>query len=376
MTEGPRPHGGISQIVSYVPGWSKLPGIDRTFKLASNESGIGASPKAMAAAIAAMSHCSLYADPPSKGLRDALARRFDVDPSQLFCGAGSEDIIRLLACAYATTGDDILYTEHGFLAYPISARVAGANTLVAPEKNLRVDVDAVLATLTPECKIVFIANPGNPTGTYVPHTDLERLRAELPEHVLLVIDSAYAEYVSEKDYEPGWKLVDTSDDNVVMLRTFSKAYGLAGLRVGWAYAASGIVKVLDTVRNQFNVTGPSQAAATAALEDRAHLEKTTAYNRANKQWLEERLEGLGMELSDSVANFVFARCPGGAGECEAINRYLRDNGVTVKPGDISGLPDGLRITVGPRDALERLASTLERYFADIAHPSPETHDAK
>jgi histidinol-phosphate aminotransferase len=370
MTQGPLPHEGISRIVSYVPGWSKLPGVARTFKLASNESAIGPSPMAYEAAIAAMEQSSLYTDPPSKGLRAALSRHYDVDSDRLFCGAGSEDIIRLLACAYATTGDDILYTEHGFLAYPISARVAGANTLVAPETNLRVDVDAILATVTPKCKIVFIANPGNPTGTYVANSELERLRAELPPNVLLVLDSAYAEYVSEKDYDPGWRLVDESDDNVVMLRTFSKAYGLAGLRVGWAYAAPSVIKVLDTVRNQFNVTGPSQAAASAALEDHAHLENTMTYNRVNKPWLEERLRAFGFKLSDSVANFVFAQCPDGAAQCDAINSYLRDNGISVKPGAISGLADGLRITIGPREALELLVTALESYFA--AHGTTKT----
>ncbi len=191
-----RPHDSVNQIVPYVPGWSKLPGVAQTYKLASNESALGASPKAIAAAVDALASCHVYPNPPSKSLREALAARFRLDIGMIFCGAGSEDIIRLLACAYATDGDDILYTEHGFLAYPISARVAGASTIVAEEKKMTVDVDAVLRTVTPACKVVFIANPGNPTGTFVSHDELKRLRADLPRHVLLVIDSAYAEFVS------------------------------------------------------------------------------------------------------------------------------------------------------------------------------------
>lgn len=358
-----RPHDSINQIVPYVPGWSKLPGVVQTYKLASNESALGASPKAIAAAVDALNRCHVYPNPPSTRLREALAARFRIDTGMIFCGAGSEDIIRLLACAYATDGDDILYTEHGFLAYPISARVAGANTIVAEEKKMTVDVDAVLTTVTPACKVVFIANPGNPTGTCIAHDELKRLRAELPRQVLLVIDSAYAEFVSEKGYDPGWEMVEKSDDNVVMLRTFSKAYGLAAMRVGWAYAPQSIIKVLDKVRNQFNVTGPAQAAAVAALADEEHLEKTLDYNATNKRWLEERLRGFGLELSDSVANFVLAKCPEGSEACARLNQYLRKNGVSVKPGDISGLPDCLRITVGPREALDRLIATLESYFA-------------
>lgn len=366
MDGGPEPHEGISKIVPYVPGWSKLASGAPAIKLASNESAIGPSPRAVQAAREALERCSLYEDPPSLALRSALSDHHGVDRERIFVGAGSEDIIRLLACAYCSTGDAVVYTEHGFQAYPISARVAGADTIVARERELRVDVDAVASAIRPEAKIVYLANPGNPTGTYISRDELARLRSQLPPDVLLVVDAAYAEYARKEDYSTGAELVGDARAPVAVLRTFSKAYGLASLRVGWAYAPASVVDVLDKVRDQFNVSGPARAAAIAALSDLEHLGRALSHNDAHLPWLEARLRRHGLVCPESVANFVLARVPGGVSEAEALVVKLLESGISVKPGAVGGVPDAVRVTIGPREHLEHFLEALDVFYAERA----------
>ena len=236
VLERPQPRPGVLKIQAYVPGKSSAPGVAKVFKLSSNETPLGASPKAIAAYGAVGKHLEDYPDGASTELREAIGRAYGLDPARIVCGAGSDDLLNLLARAYLQDGDEAIHTTHGFLVYPIATLGAGATPVVAPRRrSTRPNVDAILAKVTPRTKIVFLANPNNPTGTYIPFDEVKRLHAGLPKHVLLVIDAAYAEYVRRNDYESGIELVATSE-NVVMTRTFSKIYGLAALRLGWLYA--------------------------------------------------------------------------------------------------------------------------------------------
>src|SRR5262247_741922 len=278
-------------------------GVDRVFKLSSNETPLGPSPRAIAAYHEVGKHLEDYPDGASTALREAIGRAFGLDPNRIVCGAGSDDLLNLLADAYLADGDEAIHTTHGFLVYPIATLGTGAKPVVAPEKNYTADVDAILAAVTSKTKMVFLANPNNPTGTYVPFDEVKRLHAGLPPHVVLVIDAAYAEYVRRNDYESGIELVATSD-NVVMCRTFSKIHGLAGLRLGWLYGPAPIVDAINRIRGPFNVNLPAIVAGVAAIEDSAHVEMSREHNTRWLAWLTEEIGKLGLEVTPSVANFV------------------------------------------------------------------------
>src|ERR1051325_529766 len=254
----PQPRPGVLDIAPYVPGKSSAPGISKVFKLSSNETPLGPSERAVAAYREAGKHLEDYPDGSASALREAIGEAFGLDPARIVCGAGSDDLLNLLARAYLKDGDEAIHTTHGFLVYPIATLGAGAMPVVAPEKDFTADVDAILARVTERTKIVFLANPNNPTGTYIPFDEVKRLHAGLAKHVLLVIDAAYAEYVRRNDYESGIELVATSE-NVVMTRTFSKIYGLAALRLGWLYGPAHVVDAVNRIRGPFNVNAPSIA---------------------------------------------------------------------------------------------------------------------
>ena len=283
MTAVISPQPGIMDITPYVGGESAIPGVERIIKLASNEGALGPSPRAVAALRETAPDVFRYPDGGCHALRGAIGERFGLDPARIVCGAGSDELIGLLCRAYAGAGDEVLYTEHGFLMYPIAARTAGATPVTAAETNLTADVDKLLAAVTADTRIVFIANPNNPTGTYLCKDELARLRAGLPAGVLLVLDAAYAEYMEHADYTAGESLVDAGD-NVVMTRTFSKIFGLGGARLGWAYCPPAIADVLNRVRNPFNVTSAAQAAGVAALGDVAFMERARAHNTEWRTW--------------------------------------------------------------------------------------------
>src|SRR5499425_1721528 len=267
----PQPRPGVLDIDAYVPGKSKAPGAAKVFKLSSNETPLGPSPRAIAAYKDWADHLEDYPDGSASELREAIGRAFGLDPDRIICGAGSDDLLHLLAHAYLVDGDEAIHTIHGFLIYPIVTLGAGAKPVVAPEKDYTADVDAILAAVTKRTKIVFIANPNNPTGTCLSFDEVKRLHRGLPPHVLLVIDAAYADYVRRNDYEAGIELVATSE-NVVMCRTFSKIYGLAALRLGWLYGPAHIVDAVNRIRGPFNVNAPAIAAGVAAIGDSTHLE--------------------------------------------------------------------------------------------------------
>ncbi len=358
---------GIMDITPYVGGESALPGLERVIKLASNEGALGPSPEAMAAYEAAAAGLHRYPDGDCGALRRALGEIHGLDPARIVCGAGSDELIGLLCRAYAGPGDEVLHTEHGFLMYPIAARTAGAAPVAAPETGLTADVDKLLDRVTGKTRILFLANPNNPTGTYLQAGPLARLRRELPGGVLLVIDAAYAEFVLDADYDPGSGLVDAAD-NVVMTRTFSKIHGLGGVRLGWAYCPAGIADVLNRVRNPFNVSGPAQAAGLAALNDTAFTDKARQHNRTWRDWTTEKLAALGLDLTTSAGNFVLVRFPapaaGGNYErgAEAADVFLKGRGIIVRRMAAYGLPDCLRITIGLEDEMRAAISALKEFM--------------
>jgi histidinol-phosphate aminotransferase len=334
----------ITAIDPYRGGESKLPGFDKPIKLASNENPFGAGERARAAFAEAARALHLYPDGAAAALREAIARRHGIDPERIVCGAGSDEIFQFLGRAYLAPGDAIVQSEHAFLVYRLVAQQAGATVLSAPDRNLRVDVDAMLALVTPKTRIVFLANPNNPTGTYLPMAEVRRLHAGLPPDVLFVIDAAYAEYVQRNDYEAGVELAGAAD-NVVMTRTFSKAHGLAALRVGWAFGPPGVIDALNRVRGPFNVSAPAQLAAVAALEDEAFLARSVAHNAAERARVRASLEAAGLHTTDSVGNFVLILFKDAA-QAAAADAFLRSRGVIVRAMGAYGLSSTLRMSIG------------------------------
>jgi len=357
----PRP--GILDISPYVGGEAKVAGIQRPIRLASNESALGPSTKAIAAYRALAGEIHRYPDGNAEELREALGQCHGVDPARIVCGAGSDELIALLLRCYAGPGDEVLYSRHGFLMYPINALAAGATPIAAPERELTTDVDAVLARVTERTRVVFIANPNNPTGTYLGAGEMARLHAGLPPSVLLAIDAAYAEFVNRNDYEAGIALVNRAE-NVVMLRTFSKIYALAGLRLGWAYCPPAIADVLNRVRGPFNVSVAAQAAGIAAVGDVEALNGARVHNDQWLPWLSERLARLGLLLTPSVANFVLARFPDDPRRnADAAFAFLQSRGILTRKMGAYGLPHHLRITIGTGPEMESVATALVEFMA-------------
>jgi histidinol-phosphate aminotransferase len=362
-TMPPVPRPGILEIAPYVGGEARIPGVERPIRLASNESALGPSPKAMAAFVALASEIHRYPEGSARALREAVGQRHGLEPERIVCGAGSDELIALLLRSYAGPGDEVLYSRHGFLIYPIGALSVGATPIAAPEHALTADVDALLERVTTRTKIVFLANPNNPTGTYLGAAELARLHSGLPSSVVLVIDAAYAEFVNRNDYEPGIRLVDRAD-NVVMLRTFSKIYALAGLRLGWAYCPPAIADVLNRVRGPFNVSTPAIAAGIAAVEDTESLARARAHNDRWQPWFSQRLAALGLSPTPSVGNFVLPRFPDEpARNADAAFAFLQSRHILTRKLGSYGLPQYLRITIGTGEEMERVAASLDEFMA-------------
>lgn len=356
----PRP--GILDIKPYEVGVSKLAGVENACKLSSNESALGPSPKAVAAYLAAAEKVHRYPDGGSVDLRVAIAAHYGLAVDRIICGNGSDELLHLLCQAYLGPSDEMVYSAHGFSIYPIAAMVAGAKPVAAPEKNHTAQVDALLACVTPATRILFLANPNNPTGTYVSASEVRRLRAALREDILLVLDAAYAEFVRRNDYEAGIEMVSTHD-NVVMTRTYSKIYGLAALRLGWAYCPAHVVDVLNRVRGPFNVNLPAQAAGIAALQDTAFTDSVVAHNEKWRDWLADELRKLGLFCDPSVANFLLVTFPDEAGRnAPTADAWLRRHGVIVRRMEGYGLPQCLRVTVGTEQENLEVARLLSGFM--------------
>jgi histidinol-phosphate aminotransferase len=354
---GPVPQPGILEINAYVPGESAVPGGVTPIKLSSNESPLGPSAKAVAAYKAEAGELHRYPDGAASALRNAIARKYGLDAGRIVCGCGSDELINLLAHAYVGPGDEAIYTEHGFLMYKIATQSSGGTPVMVREKAYRTDVDAILARAGPKTKVVFLANPNNPTGTYIPHDEVRRLHKGLPGSTLLVLDAAYSEYVRRNDYEAGLELVATTE-NTVMLRTFSKIYGLAGLRVGYGLAPAPIVTAIAKVRRAFDITTPAQEAALASLDSAQELERRRRLNAEGRVQLEGILRDHGLEpLGPAVANFLFVEV--GDDSRPFFEQLLRE-GVIVRPTHGFGAPGAVRVTVGTPEEHDLLAAALER----------------
>ena len=358
----PVPRPGVLAIDPYVPGKSGTAGAHKVHKLSSNETPLGPSPAAMAAMREAAGTLELYPDGTSTRLRAAIAQKHGLDPARIVCGAGSDELLSLLAYAYVGPGDEGLFCEHGFLVYRIAILAAGGTPVVAPERDLTADVDALLARVTERTRIVFIANPNNPTGTYLPFDAVRLLQAGLPPHVLLVLDGAYAEYVRANDYSAGLDLV-LNADNVVMTRTFSKIHGLAALRVGWMVAPAHVADAVNRIRGPFNLSAAGIAAGAAAIADEAHVAAAAAHNEAWLPRLTEGARALGLTVTPSVANFVLVHFPPTPGAtADAADAFLAARGVIVRRVTAYGLPDALRVTVGSAEANEAFLAGLGAFM--------------
>ena len=354
----PTPKPGILDITPYVGGRADAEGATKTFKLSSNESALDPSPLAIEAFRSAAASLELYPDGSAKTLRQAIAESFGLDASRIVCGNGSGELLTMLATAYLRPGDEVMYSEHAFLLYEIAALTSSAIPVPVPERDLRTDVDAMLAAVTPRTRLVYLANPNNPTGSYLRHDEVRRLHAGLSPDTLLVIDAAYAEYVRRNDYETGIEMV-ANYTNVVMTRTFSKIYGLAGLRVGWAYCPASVADVLNRIRSPFNVSVPAQRAAAAALKDRAHIEANFAHNEKWRDWLTQEIRKLGFRVDDSVCNFVLIHFSKDKGKtAHDADQFLSKRGLILRTMVNYGLPDCLRLTVGSEEANRAVVAAL------------------
>lgn len=349
-------HPYILEIDNYTPGKAKI-GDKKVTKLSSNENALGSSPKAIAAYKDHVSEVFRYADGSCTALRTALAKKNAIDANQIVCGAGSDEIIALLTSAFAGVGDEIIYSAHGFLMYPISAKRVGAKAVKIAEKNLKADVEAIISAITSKTKIIFIANPNNPTGSYLSKNEIQKLIDGAPKNVLIVLDHAYEEFAEEADYPNAIELVN-NHENVVLTRTFSKIYGLASLRIGWCYSSGYIANILNKIRGPFNVGGPAQVAAVAALEDEEFLIKSKEHN---KKWLEIFFQELSkqqkIKAHPSIANFILLDFSS-AEECQKANAKLLENGIILREMAAYDLPQCLRATIGTEEENLQLLEIL------------------
>lgn len=359
----PSPKPFLLGIKPYEQGKSKAGGAEKpVIKLSSNENPLGPSPKAIAA-YREYADLHRYPDGSAAGIREAIAEVFGLDASRIVCGAGSDELINLLIHAYAGEGDEVLYSQYGFLMYKIYSVAHGATPVTAPEtSDLLADVDALLAAVTPRTKLVFLANPNNPTGTLLPDSEVRRLRAGLPENVLLVLDAAYAEYVETADYDAGAKLVEETQ-NTVMLRTFSKIYGLPALRLGWGYAPAHVVDALQRIRSPFNVSSAAMVAGIAAVKDVEYTAHAVQHNNAERAKLAAALSAFGLKVVPSEANFLLIRFPTEAGKnAQDANATLLADGIIARDVGAYGLPEYLRITVGTEDENKAVIASLRKLF--------------
>ena len=358
----PRPRSSILEIAPYKPGLERALGGDRQFKLSSNESPLGTSEKAKNVYLEMAGRLDHYPDGSATSLRKAIGEVHGLNPNHIICGAGSDEILSLIAYAFLGPGDEAIYSEFGFLMYQIAIRAAGANPVVASEKNFTCNVDEILKKITPRTKVVYLANPNNPTGTYISYEEVGRLQKNLPEQTVLVLDAAYAEYVQVNDYESGIALVSNCN-NVIMTRTFSKAFGLAGLRLGWAYAPLHIVDILNRIRGPFNVTSVAIATGTEAIKDRKFIDETVSHNSHWLSWLTENLIDLGLEVTKSVGNFILIHFPDRENKnAQAADKYLLQNGCILRAVGGYGLPNALRMTVGTEEANRAVVKHLTNFL--------------
>jgi histidinol-phosphate aminotransferase len=362
-----KPRAEVFSVAPYVGGESKLPGLNRVIKLSSNEGAFGPPPAAIAAMGDAAANMHRYPDGGMVLLRTAIGKAFGLNPDQIVCGNGSDDLLSLLIQSYGGPGTELIMSAHGFSIYEIAGKLAGCTVRKAPERNLTTDIDAMLALVTPATRMVFIANPNNPTGTMVSTRELQCLRDALPPDVLLVVDAAYAEYVEDPDYDAGVSVVN-GGSNSVMTRTFSKIFGLGGARLGWAYAPLPIIDVLNRVRAPFNVSALAAAAGIAALADPAWLTTGRAHNTAARTKLAAELAAAGIKIIPGEANFLLLDF-GSPGRAKEADGYLRARGIIVRNVASYGLPSCLRVTIGTSEECDLLAESLTTFQRTAVMPA-------
>lgn len=346
----------LLQIEPYKAGTSKLEGVSRVIKLSSNENALGASPKVAEALRASEGKIARYADGTCKNLRKKIGEVYGLNPEQIVCGAGSDEILAMLTHAYAGVGDEILYSEYGFLMYPINAHRSGAVPIKVKEKNNKTaDVEALLAAVTPKTRILFLANPNNPTGSYLPAEKVAYLREKLPQDILLVLDSAYCELVDAPDYTEGNELV-AKYDNVAVCRTFSKIFGLASVRLGWSYASPAITDILNRVKGPFNVSLQAMEAGIAALEDQAFVAASKTHNTKWRAWLKAEMEKLGYTVYPSQGNFLLFECK----DAPAMDTHFKQHGIIVRRMEAYGLPTCLRISIGTEEEMREVIRVMAK----------------
>ena len=359
MTGSPSPKPWIEAIHAYVPGKATASDGRPLVKLSANENPLGTSPAALAALETAQGEAASYPDPDSKELRARIAELHGLDPDRIVCGTGSDELLNLAAQGYAGQGDEVLFSRYSFSVYDIAARRCGATPVEAPDRDFTTDVDALLAAVTERTRVVFLANPNNPTGTWIPAGEVERLHAELPSDVLLVIDEAYAEYLAPAEQRTGFALA-AAHENVLVTRTFSKIYGLAAERIGWATGAPGLIATLNRIRGPFNVTSSGQKAGLAALGDQDFVTASRDRNAAERARLAEAISALGnhgLRAVPSEANFLLVLFEGEL-TAETALHALGEAGYAVRHLPGQGLPQALRITIGKSDDMDRVIATL------------------
>tara|TARA_B100001094_G_scaffold236135_1_gene231210 strand:- start:5 stop:1090 length:1086 start_codon:yes stop_codon:yes gene_type:complete len=353
-----KPQPGIMKIDLYEGGASELEGHDEVVKLSSNENPFGPSSKAVYAYSISGKSLHRYPSTSHDELRQAISRIFDLQPENIICGVGSDEIISLLCQTFSGQGDEVIYTEHGFAMYKISALAAGANPIAVKEKNRTTDINNILNKCNENTKLIFIANPNNPTGTMITLKQIKELALKIPKQTLLVLDGAYAEYVD--NYDGGIQLAKTTS-NVIMIRTFSKIYGLGGMRVGWGFGSKPIIEALQRVRGPFNLSLPALAVAEAAIKDQDYVKRCKEENNATRDWLISSLRKLGLACDESFTNFVLLRFKTEV-QAELCDRYLRSKSFIVRRVDGYNLPESLRITVSDRKTCERLVRIIEEFL--------------
>lgn len=359
---GPQARPWIDGIDVYVGGKSHAGGSQKSIKLSSNESALGPSPLAVRAYLAEAEKLHRYPDASYHDLKSALADKYHIEAAQIICGIGSDEILKLACRAYLAPKDEVIFPRHSFMMYPIAAKSFGAIPVEVDDEDYTANVDNILAAVTVRTRIIFLANPNNPTGTYVSAGEVERLWRNIPDHILLVLDSAYAEFVDRRDYQAGIELVRKSN-NILMTRTFSKLYGLAALRLGWGYACLPVARALDSIRDPFNIPTPTQAAGVAALKDVEFERRAIAHNAKERNYLRAELLALGLEPVPSVTNFILIRFAGKTGKsAEAANEFLLAHGFILRWLPEAGLKDCLRLTIGNRDENRMIIRLLTEFM--------------
>lgn len=361
-TAGPAPKPGILDIAPYVGGKSVIAGVAEPMKLSSNENALGAGEKAREVFTAALRNIALYPDGRATKLRDAVADTHGLEPERLIFGNGSDEVFALLNQTYLSPGDNIVTGQYGFLAYRISALGCEALVKLAPEPGYKAEVDALLAQIDERTRIVYVSNPSNPTGSYNTGEEIRRLHAALPPQILLVIDEAYAEFVTEADWETAFPLARDAA-NIVVTRTFSKIHGLGGLRVGFGYAPPAVAQAVDRIRLPFNVNGPGIEAAVAALADEAHQTASRDLVQTWRPRLTQAIRGFGLEVLPSAGNFILVRFTDPQRPATVANDYLNSKGIIVRPVGGYDIHDGLRITVGTEDQNRAVIDALSEFAA-------------